>query len=247
MSVLSELHIGSSFSLRGYCRLGSTLSIANHIEFANSNKNTYVHYSSTNEQLEVYVQAKRGISVHSYIKSGTTYAGGILHGTWYSDYLVHTSDRNLKKNIQPLEETLSRRGRKAGGSANASNPDNAAWLLRELRPVSYQFKKDAEAKAAHRFGFIADEVSEVIPQVVRELPLKSEGKTPYQGIVYQDFIALLTAAFQSMQTALETQTAELRELRSELRSRAARSESLEARLYNLEVKLEKTLEKLIII
>jgi hypothetical protein len=206
MSVLSYFNMGSSLSLRGVCRLGSTVSIANHIQFANSNKDTYVHYSSTNAQLEVYVQAQRGISINTYNSVG----GGILHGVWYSDDLVHTSDRNLKKNIRPLAEILrdgaaAARTNAGGGLHNTQDGkslDTAAWVLRELRPVSYQFKKDVEAKAAHRFGFIADEVSELIPQVVRDLPTKHDG-IQHQGIVYQDLIAVLAAAIQSLQHNLE--------------------------------------------
>ena len=41
-----------------------------------------------------------------------------------------------------------------------------AWALRELRPVAYRFRAGAEAKYT-RFGFIADELERVLPELVR--------------------------------------------------------------------------------
>lgn len=115
-----------------------------------------------------------------------------MHGVWYSDNLVHTSDRRLKSNIRPLMERLNVQAGRAG-----SAKDGAVWVLRELRPVSYRFRRGAESKL-ERFGFIADEIATTIPQVVREMP------TQHRGIVYQDLIAVLVAAFQSVQQRLES-------------------------------------------
>ena len=58
-------------------------------------------------------------------------------------------------------------------------------LLKQLRPVSFNFKNSAEAKQL-RFGFIADEVEAVLPQVVRDLPESQQadrrvGERPYRG------------------------------------------------------------------
>merc|ERR1712217_548184 len=81
------------------------------------------------------------------------------------------------------------------GEQGAQRKDAPAlsWVLRQLRPVSYNFRKSTEAKSI-RFGFIADEMEHVLPQVVRELPNKDSNEPgTKKGIVYPDLIAVLTA------------------------------------------------------
>lgn len=154
--------------------------------------------------------------------------GGKLHGTWSVDTVISTSDRNLKKNIQPLVSTLrathpdfgskkiaepvaSKEQRKL--EEPAESPDRkesvTGWVLRQLRPVSYYFKKN-DAKQM-RFGFIADEVEKVLPQVIRELP-KEESKNatreeekqgPFKGIAYNDLIAVLTDAVKDVSSQMK--------------------------------------------
>jgi len=66
------------------------------------------------------------------------------------------------------------------------------WVLRELRPVSFNFKDGPEAKYS-RYGFIAQELQQVLPGVVR-----GTGEE-HLKVVYQDLIALLTLAAQVLQ------------------------------------------------
>jgi len=186
LSVLDCINFGASVSLRGVFRCGSTISVQNKVEFTKAD--TYIVYSTTNDQLELYINEKRAFS--AYEQSAT--AGGVLHGVWFSDNLVHISDRSLKTSIRPLVEMLDTRASGAG-----SREGGAEWVLRELRPVSYKFKAGSEAKM-HRFGFIANEIAQTIPQVIREKP-----NGGVMGLVYQDLIAVLTAALQSVQRRLE--------------------------------------------
>eukprot|EP00418_Pyrodinium_bahamense_P066965 CAMPEP_0179102552 /NCGR_PEP_ID=MMETSP0796-20121207/47471_1 /TAXON_ID=73915 /ORGANISM="Pyrodinium bahamense, Strain pbaha01" /LENGTH=272 /DNA_ID=CAMNT_0020800431 /DNA_START=821 /DNA_END=1639 /DNA_ORIENTATION=- len=232
-SVLSFMHMGSSLSLRGFSRLGSSISVldflalgaslslrrcgrfgenlavANRIELSNSN--TYLRFNIDTNGIEVYVNGQRGLSVVEKSASG----GGSLHGVWYSDNLVHTSDRRLKTNIRPLIETLNAQA-PVVGAGGAIAGDGAAWVLRELRPVSYHFRQGTESKL-QRFGFIADDVIATIPQVVRQSPGQAK------GIAYQDLIAVLAAAFQSLQQRLEAHVHEHR----------SRLEALEAGLKHI--------------
>lgn len=147
-------------------------------------------------------------------KSATfTSSGGVLHGTWQSDNAVSTSDRRLKKNVQSVDDYVATMVGAAAEAGSDPAHASASWLLRELRPVSYNFKKGVEAKYT-RFGFIADEVYKLLPEVVRELgPAPQEdgndaedSKTrntvkdtsPLKGILYQDIIAILTSTVKEM-------------------------------------------------
>lgn len=63
-------------------------------------------------------------------------------------------------------------------------------MLRELRPVSYQFINGSESKYT-RFGFVADELKEILPDVVREdVSRDASTGAQYQGVIYQDLIAV---------------------------------------------------------
>lgn len=126
-----------------------------------------------------------------------TSTGGSLHGTWLTDVELSASDRKLKENIRPIHETLEaantealmRSGQLAANSGGALNK-----MLRELRPVSYMYRKDDVESKHMRFGFIADEMQNVLPEVTRTLDTEDKR----QSIVYQDLIAVLTAMIQGV-------------------------------------------------
>jgi hypothetical protein len=145
------------------------------------------------------------------------------------------SDRRLKKDIMPLQRTLrdalsnaisEGASDQAGGAVDAAGAqqpsgakaapqkpgtlaaDSTLWLLRQLRPVSYSFKKGAESKYM-RFGFIADELESVVPQVVRNVGNRNRADYEDQkAVVYQDLIALLVAASQSQTQKLDELSAQ---------------------------------------
>jgi len=75
--------------------------------------------------------------------------------------------------------------------------------------VSYSFKKGAESKYM-RFGFIADELESVVPQVVRNVGNRNRADFDDQkAVVYQDLIALLVAATQSQSSQIEDAQAKI--------------------------------------
>lgn len=88
------------------------------------------------------------------------------------------------------------------------------WLLRELRPVSFFLKRGPEAKYL-KFGFVAQELESVFPNLVR-----TTGPDDAKAIASQDLIAVLTLALQMLQKDLEEQ----RRQQHELLSRMARLE-----------------------
>jgi len=95
-----------------------------------------------------------------------------------------------------------------------------------LRPVSYNFKKGTDGKNM-RFGFIADELEKVLPQVVRELPGEADsvgGKK--KGVVYPDLIAVLTAMMKEFSGQLKAVQARVKTAELEL-DRLDREEPME--------------------
>ena len=103
------------------------------------------------------------------------------------------SDRRLKKNIEPLGDALLR--------------------LQGLRPVSFEWK-DPRVEAGRHFGFIAQEVEEVIPELVRG----SGDET--RSLALEQLTPFLVKGTQEL-------TAALREERRERQAMEARLEALE--------------------
>jgi hypothetical protein len=196
--------LGSTLSLFGPIQVGKHTAGKAQVIFntysGGANKNTYIRESSGSD-LEVYVGGVKSATFES--------DGGILHGSWNVESSLVTSDRRLKTNIMPLQRTLrdviAPRGEKkvvaAAPATGGTSGDGALWLLRQLRPVSYSFRKGMDSKFM-RFGFIADELESVVPEVVRR-PGDRE-VTDQKAVVYQDLIALLAAASQSQQKLIET-------------------------------------------
>jgi len=109
------------------------------------------------------------------------------------------------------------------GAKNAAS-DGALWLLRQLRPVSYSFRKGMDSKFM-RFGFIADELESVIPEVVRRGGDREVDDQ--KAVVYQDLIALIAAASQSQQKLIESQQARVAQLEEMQQTEQARVAQLE--------------------
>jgi len=101
------------------------------------------------------------------------------------------------------------RGRFAGldRSATVGEGSGIAGILRRLRPVAYKAKSRAARHVISspgkqepvRFGFLADELERLVPQVVRSFQHQDGLR---KGVMYQDLIALLTAALQEQQAHL---------------------------------------------
>eukprot|EP00932_Pfiesteria_piscicida_P018923 SRR837773.5764.p1 GENE.SRR837773.5764~~SRR837773.5764.p1 ORF type:complete len:342 (+),score=81.47 SRR837773.5764:462-1487(+) len=223
-SVLDIGHLGSSLSLRSFARFGSSLSIFGAARFGSSlsvldfvqlgsslsvgtimsntmkyaKTDTYAQFASS--KIEFYVSNTRSLQVTS--------TGGTLHGAWSSDATVTTSDRRLKKNIEPLYRTIAQQAVQRGGSQQSQQPVN--WLLRELRPVSFNLKHGPEAKYL-KFGFIAQELETVFPNLVRTVE-----NTDTKAVASQDLIAVLTLALQTLQKDFDDARRELEEQRERL-------------------------------
>jgi len=169
-------------------------------------------------KMDFYVGGSHSMSMSK--KDPNNPAIGVLHGIWEADATITTSDRRLKTSIEPLYRTIAARA-KARWSEMRSDPapgDSAAqtavglkkddppigWLLRELRPVSFKLKSGPEAKHL-KFGFIAQELETVFPNLVRNVGGDPDSEDGTKAIVSQDLIAVLTLAVQNLQKEMEKQ------------------------------------------
>ncbi|MEM7081792.1 MAG: tail fiber domain-containing protein, partial [Pseudomonadota bacterium] len=117
----------------------------------------------------------------------------------YSSY----SDRRLKTNIQPIRSAVD--------------------TIKQLEGVSYAFVPDTRGQRAqalsgqerfasdHQLGFIAQDVADVLPQLVREDPT-----TGLKTVAYMGLIPVLVEALKTQQAMLEAQQAELEQLKLQL-------------------------------
>lgn len=101
--------------------------------------------------------------------------------------LVHTSDRDLKKEIRPLTKGLKE--------------------LRKLEPVSFKWKKEASGDRDLKFGFVAQDVEKVLKDVV----YKSQ-RDETLGISSVELIPVLVKSIQEQQEQIESLEARLAKL-----------------------------------
>jgi hypothetical protein len=123
------------------------------------------------------------------------WGGGIA--TWdivgasaYLSGVSYRSDLSLKKNIQPI------------------NYDALDKVLK-LNPVSFYWKDERIDREKH-FGFIAQEVEKILPELVRK---DSKGK---KSLNYNEFIPFLTKSIKEQQLQIASQSARLSLLEKDL-------------------------------
>ena len=158
---------------------------------------------------------------------------GYLHGVWVSEAGVTVSDRRFKKDVAPIEFELM----------NKFGKHSLAGLLNQLRPVAYSLIEDGEPQMNRRFGFIAQELEAVIPDLVYDIK-----ETGTKSVLYEDIIAILTAALQEhiekvtkmeevikrYDEAIKKSEADLSRVNGEIRSLSETLISLERRLNAIE-------------
>lgn len=142
------------------------------------------------ETFEIYANRTKMITASD---DGT----GALLGTWAVEVGTTTSDRRFKRDVSPLELLFRDR-------FSANNETLASWFLDKIRPVSFVMDLGDDSV---RFGFIAQEIERVLPEIVRT----TNGTDSAYSLVYQDLIALLTAVMQEQQKRIEQLEIRLRQ------------------------------------
>jgi hypothetical protein len=141
---------------------------------------------------------------------GTNYAGYFNGNLHHTGTLSGPSDRNLKENLQPLGQALSK--------------------LMQMKVHTYNFKEQDKEKRFNlpegkQMGLIAQELEEIYPELVKDevhcydLNEGKEGvekdvhKLEYKGINYIGLIPVLTKAIQEQQEMIESQQQQIDELK----------------------------------
>jgi len=234
LSIFASARFGSGLSVLDYVSLGSSMSVGSiktsrigdgaelytagtRIDFA------YSAPTPANTKMDFYVANVHTMSMKSTIST--------LHGIWEADATITTSDRRLKTSIEPLYRTIAARAKARWSETRTDAPPGdtkrtnllsstqspviapsakqqqdppIGWLLRELRPVSFKLKSGPEAKYL-KFGFIAQELETIFPNLVRNIGGEDGKEEGTKAIASQDLIAVLTLALQSLQKDMDKQ------------------------------------------
>lgn len=154
--------------------------------------------SSTN--YGVYASASGGTTNYSLYCAGN----GVYTGTW-----TQSSDRKLKNNIQPIARGLD--------------------LVLQLKPSTYEYKtKDTAYKEMNlatglHYGFIAQDIEQVIPSVVQDnfqqKPGTSAKPISFKSVNYVELIPVLTRAIQEQNTLIVELRNELEALKKQVNTK----------------------------
>jgi len=110
-------------------------------------------------------------------------AGGAFHAdadiTSFSSTVA--SDKRLKTNIKKIEYGLKD--------------------VLQLRGVEFDWKEKRNGK--HDIGFIAQEVQEIIPEVINEIPDLQDETNKYLGVDYSKIVPLLVESIKEQQQQIE--------------------------------------------
>ena len=158
-----------------------------------------------------FFYASSGSSYNYGIYSGatgpsgsSTYAGYFAGNVYVQGTVTQTSDERLKLNIQDLTSSLDK--------------------VRRLKPKTYTFKRDTAATLSlpegTRHGFLAQDVREVLPDLVKEVPVSDQATGGQKGsspdtvlsVNYIELIPILVSAVQEQQTQIDELKAKVAQL-----------------------------------
>lgn len=170
--------------------------------FGNSSGNTNVFTTFDDPDLELlgcqfcydYHNGNFGVyGVGTSESTGAVSWAGFFDGDIYGYSLIYnTSDVSLKRNISSLNNSID--------------------VVKRLRPVSYNMRTSVDVNAPYSdqlsFGFIAQEMAEVLPELVTTFihpgDVKKDGdEQNLMAISYDGLIPVLTSCIQEQQKKIE--------------------------------------------
>ena len=118
------------------------------------------------------------------IRQGTTAVGGIDANSSSTDFNT-SSDYRLKENVTTSWDATTR--------------------LKQLKPVRFSWKIDSKSEA-DTDGFLAHEVSSVVPQAIsgEKDAVDADGNPKHQGIDHSKLVALLVKTVQELEARIAT-------------------------------------------
>lgn len=139
--------------------------------------------SATGSQSAAFIRAADGATVATDWPGG--WGGGlatwdIVGGSTYFSGYITRSDRRYKKDIKPLDVGYGLK------------------RIKELKPVSYRMK-DAAAPKDKQYGFIAQDVQKIFPDLVTT----GAGKDKRLGLSYNGLLAPIVLAIQELNTKVD--------------------------------------------
>lgn len=149
---------------------------------------------------DVAVGLRGNLNAYAGYFNEDVYVNGFQSGI---GYLV-ASDRKFKKDIVQINNGLD--------------------IIKKLNPTTYYFRTDdykfMNLPVEKQYGFIAQELEKVLPEVVRDQIIfdDNDQKVEYKGVNYTELIPVLTKAIQEQQTQIENQQAQIEELKKMLAS-----------------------------
>jgi hypothetical protein len=169
---------------------------------ANQQNNGRIRYENQNDIMEFWVNGANRMTLDG---SGSIVATGNISG------FGTVSDKNLKENIETLENSLE--------------------TVMKMRPVSFKWKEGVnnERAGTQDDGFIAQEMEEVIPTVVEEIKGSWwSGQSTYKKINYHKLTTYLAGGMQEQQKEIEALKEENTTLKTQLQSILERLSQLES-------------------
>ncbi|MCB0522470.1 MAG: tail fiber domain-containing protein [Lewinellaceae bacterium] len=144
-----------------------------------------------------------------------TEAANVGNFNYASGMYSATSDRRLKRNIQPLASVLP--------------------SLMKLEATSYFYATDKEQK--RNIGFIAQDVEPLFPELVTP-PSEEPGRNTNYLMNYAGFGVLAVKAVQEQQAIIEAQQAAIETLKAENKTQQAKLDAIEKALAKAGISLD---------
>lgn len=112
-----------------------------------------------------------------HINNGENDAINVSGGIWAGQGVTAYSDKRLKRNFRPIYD--------------------ATDMCKQLRGCTYELKSDLTGR--RHYGFIAQEVQKVLPEIVLQ-----DGDGQYLGLQYHGVIPVLLEAIKELDIRLQT-------------------------------------------
>jgi hypothetical protein len=133
----------------------------------------------------------------------------------HTEDVYENSDRRLKTSVSPIEDGLE--------------------TVTALRPVSYEWVDDDGDGT--QLGLIAQEVEEVVPEVVERQDSEDDDEEGYLAVQYTKLVPALIDAIQRQQEGIEERDERIEQLEADREQKDERIDDLEARLTALEAQV----------